>query len=128
MSPASRGLQGRWLVPPCLSVGKRKWIKIAKSRGACPALCTFRWDLGPEQHWGTGRGPGSMGALFLHPWLAQPHFPKGCQFPGATCCSFAGLLWVALPVGCWAEPLPPLHASVTAEAVSRLQEVQHLSL
>lgn len=65
-----------------------------------------------------------MGALFLHPWLGQPHCPRGCQFPGTTCCSFAGLLWMALPVGCWAEPLP----SVTAEAVSRLQEVQHLSL
>lgn len=65
-----------------------------------------------------------MGALFLHPWLGQLHCPRGCQFPGTTCCSFAGLLWMALPVGCWAEPLP----SVTAEAVNRLQEVQHLSL
>lgn len=69
-----------------------------------------------------------MGALFLNPCLGQPHCPRGCQFPGAACCSLAGLLWVALPVGFWAEPLPPLHASVIAEAVSRLQEVQHLSL
>lgn len=68
-----------------------------------------------------------MGALFLYPWLGLPHCPRGCQFPGAACCSFAGLL-LALPVGCWAEPLPPLHPSVTAEAVCRLQEVQHLCL
>lgn len=68
-----------------------------------------------------------MGALFLHPWLGQPHCPRGCQFPGATCCSFAGLLWMALPVGCWAQPLPPLHASGLLR-LSRLQEVQHLSL
>lgn len=39
----------------------------------------------------------------------------------------------ALPAGCWAEPLPPLHRPkplipVLAEAVGRLQEVRHPSL